>query len=65
MDATEWRTWINVHMNHFRHGLMLEDLTQPVRDLALEILRSDTVSAWLRPGPLDHAAERTARRADR
>ena len=26
MDATEWRTWINVHMNHFRHGVMLEDL---------------------------------------
>ena len=44
MDATEWRTWINVHMNHFRHGVMLEDLTQPVRDLALEIVRS-TMSA--------------------
>ena len=26
MDAVEWRTWINVHMNHFRHGVMLEDL---------------------------------------
>ena len=25
MDATEWRMWINVHMNHFRHGVMLED----------------------------------------
>ena len=44
MDATEWRTWINVHMNHFRHGVMLEDLTQPVRDLALGILRA-TLSA--------------------
>ena len=44
IDATEWRTWINVHMNHFRHGLMLEDLAQPVRDLALEILRA-TLSA--------------------
>jgi hypothetical protein len=44
MDATEWRTWINVHMNHFRHGVMLEDLAQPVRDLALEIVRS-TMSA--------------------
>ena len=44
MDATEWRTWINVHMNHFRHGLMLEDLAQPVRELALEILRA-TLSA--------------------
>jgi hypothetical protein len=44
IDATEWRTWINVHMNHFRHGVMLEDLTQPVRDLALGILRA-TLSA--------------------
>jgi len=44
MDATEWRTWINVHMNHFRHGVMLEDLAQPVRDLALAIVRS-TMSA--------------------
>jgi fructose-1,6-bisphosphatase/inositol monophosphatase family enzyme len=44
MDATEWRMWINVHMNHFRHGVMLEDLAQPVRDLALEIVRA-TMSA--------------------
>ena len=36
--------WINVHMNHFRHGVMLEDLSQPVRDLALDILRA-TLSA--------------------
>ncbi len=40
IDATEWRTWINVHMNHFRHGVMLEDLAQPVRDLALNIVRA-------------------------
>ena len=40
MDATEWRTWINVHMNHFRHGVMLEDLTPPQRDLALGIVRA-------------------------
>jgi fructose-1,6-bisphosphatase/inositol monophosphatase family enzyme len=44
IGATEWRMWINVHMNHFRHGLMLEDLSPPVRELALEILRS-TLSA--------------------
>jgi|GEM_PF-184571 len=44
MDAEEWRMWINVHMNHFRHGVMLEDLAQPVRDLALEMLRA-TLSA--------------------
>ncbi len=44
MDATEWRMWINVHMNHFRHGVILEDLSPPVRDLALAILRA-TMSA--------------------
>jgi fructose-1,6-bisphosphatase/inositol monophosphatase family enzyme len=44
MDAAEWRMWINVHMNHFRHGLMLEDLGQPARELALNILRA-TMSA--------------------
>ena len=44
MDATEWRMWINVHMNHFRHGLLLEDIAQPLRDLALAIVRA-TLSA--------------------
>ncbi len=44
LDATEWRMWINVHMNHFRHGLMLEDLAQDTRELALDILRA-TLSA--------------------
>lgn len=39
MESEEWRKWINVHMNHFRHGVMLEDLAQPVRDLALELVR--------------------------
>ena len=38
--ATEWRTWINVHMNHFRHGLLLEDLTPAQRELALGIVRA-------------------------
>jgi fructose-1,6-bisphosphatase/inositol monophosphatase family enzyme len=44
MDSEEWRKWINVHMNHFRHGVMLEDLAQPVRDLALDLVRA-TMSA--------------------
>jgi fructose-1,6-bisphosphatase/inositol monophosphatase family enzyme len=44
MDAAEWRMWINVHMNHFRHGLMLEDLGPAQRELALDVLRA-TMSA--------------------
>lgn len=38
MDATEWRTWINVHMNHFRHGIMLEDLDELGRQAGLDLL---------------------------
>jgi fructose-1,6-bisphosphatase/inositol monophosphatase family enzyme len=44
LDAAERRMWINVHMNHFRHGVMLEDLPSPVRELGLDILRA-TLSA--------------------
>ncbi len=40
MDAQEWRTWINVHMNHFRHGVMLEDLDPAGRRLGLDLLRA-------------------------
>ncbi len=39
-DADEWRMWINVHMNHFRHGLMLEDLAPGQREAALDIVRA-------------------------
>ncbi len=44
LDAEEWRTWINVHMNLFRHGVMLEDLPAPTRELGLDLLRA-TLSA--------------------
>jgi Protein of unknown function (DUF3500) len=44
LDATEWRTWINVHMNFFRHGVMLEDLPPAARELGLGLLRA-TLSA--------------------
>jgi hypothetical protein len=38
--SDQWRTWLNVHMNFFRHGIMLEDLSDGVRELALDVLRS-------------------------
>lgn len=44
IDAGEWRTWINVHINFFRHGLMLEDLPQATRELAVALMRA-TLSA--------------------
>ncbi len=40
MDAPEWRRWINVHMNHFRHGVMLEDLDAAGRQRGLDLLRA-------------------------
>lgn len=44
LDAEEWRMWINVHMNHFRHGLLLEDLSSEQRHAALDVVRA-TLSA--------------------
>jgi hypothetical protein len=40
LDSTEWRSWFNVHMNFFRHGVMLEDLDAATRDLALALART-------------------------
>jgi Protein of unknown function (DUF3500) len=44
MDSREWRTWTNVHPNYFRHGIILEELPLPTRNLALDILKA-TLSA--------------------
>lgn len=44
IDAAEWRMWLNVHMNHHRHGVMLEDLSPAVRQRAIDLLRA-TLSA--------------------
>jgi hypothetical protein len=38
LDATERRTWLNVHMYVFRHGVMLEDLPPATRRLGLDLL---------------------------
>ena len=40
LDATERRSWFNVHMNFFRHGVMLEALTIAQRELGLGLLRA-------------------------
>ena len=44
MDAPEWRTWTNVHVAFWRHGVLLDDLPPATRDLALGVLRA-TLSA--------------------
>ncbi|MDE0226588.1 MAG: DUF3500 domain-containing protein [Gammaproteobacteria bacterium] len=38
LDADEWRTWNNIHPNCWRHGIMLEDLPDPTRKLALDLV---------------------------
>ena len=40
IDAAEWRTWLNMHFNLNRHGVLLEDLPQPTRELGLGLLRA-------------------------
>ncbi len=44
LDSEHWRTWINVHLNLFRHGVMLEELDASGRQLGLALLR-ETLSA--------------------
>jgi hypothetical protein len=40
LDAEQRRTWLNIHPNVFRHGVMLEDLSQQQRELGLSLLRA-------------------------
>jgi hypothetical protein len=40
MESDQWRTWLNIHVNVFRHGIMLEDLIDELRMLALDVLRA-------------------------
>ncbi len=44
LESEDWRTWINVHMNFFRHGVMLEEIDADGRRLGLDLLR-ETLSA--------------------
>ncbi len=44
IDSQEWRSWLNIAPNFFRHGVMLEDLSPGTRELALDLLRA-TLSA--------------------
>lgn len=38
LRASEWRMWCNVHMNFYRHGVMLEDLPMSHREAFLRLL---------------------------
>jgi Protein of unknown function (DUF3500) len=40
VDSDEWRRWCNVHIYLFHHGLLLEDLTEPQRRAALDLVRA-------------------------
>lgn len=44
LDSDQWRAWVNVHMNFFRHGVMLEQLSPDGRQRGLDLLRA-TLSA--------------------
>jgi Protein of unknown function (DUF3500) len=38
-ESNQWRTWFNPHINVYRHGVMLGDLSTPHRNAFLDLLR--------------------------
>ena len=38
-ESNEWRTWFNPHINVYRHGVMLEELSTMQRNAFLDLLR--------------------------
>jgi Protein of unknown function (DUF3500) len=38
-ESNEWRTWFNPHINVYRHGVMLEELSTIQRNAFLDLLR--------------------------
>jgi Protein of unknown function (DUF3500) len=38
-ESNEWRTWFNPHINVYRHGVMLEELSTVQRNAFLDLLR--------------------------
>jgi Protein of unknown function (DUF3500) len=45
VDADAWRAWHNIHPNLMRHGVMLADMHERQRDLALDLVRASTSAA--------------------
>jgi len=38
-DSNQWRAWFNPHINVYRHGVMLEELSTVARNAFLDLLR--------------------------
>ncbi|HEX5140318.1 MAG TPA: DUF3500 domain-containing protein [Dehalococcoidia bacterium] len=45
VDAIEWQKWFNISPYVFRHGLILEDLSEAQTDAALALIRESTSPA--------------------
>jgi len=45
IDSIEWRKWFNISPYVFRHGVMLEDLSQAQRDAALAMIHASMSDA--------------------
>src|ERR1035438_5939630 len=43
-ESNTWRSWFNPHINVYRHGVMLEELSSVQRNAFLDLLRA-TLSA--------------------
>ena len=45
VDSDAWRRWSNVHMFLMRHGVCMEQMTQPQKDAALGLMRASLSAA--------------------
>jgi hypothetical protein len=45
VDSEAWRRWSNVHMFLMRHGACMEQMTEPQREKALDLMRATLSSA--------------------
>ena len=48
IDSEQWRTWCNVHIYMWRHGVLLEDLSAAQRDAGARAHPSEPQRARLR-----------------
>jgi hypothetical protein len=48
VDAVEWQRWSNVHMFLMRHGVLMEQMTEPQREAGLDLMRATLSSAGMK-----------------
>jgi hypothetical protein len=65
-ESNKWRSWFNPHINVYRHGVMLEELSSVQRSAFLDVLRAPlSPRGYTHAGARHHAPQRVACRVDR